>query len=135
MNAAIAGAKLLDSLGCFIDDLAGGGSSHEEAARTAGKLFHMLEEKHLLAGADKVFLGLTSLTFLGFLLKDGQVFPDPAKISAIHALIPPTTRTQLRGFLGLAGYYREFIHGFSKIAKPLTALLAEDHQWEWTPAC
>jgi hypothetical protein len=93
----------------------------------------MLEDKHLLAGADKVFLGLTSIAFLGFLLKEGQVLPDPSKVEAIHALIPPVTRTQLRGFLGLTGYYRDFVFGFSKIARPLTNLLSEDQEWIWTP--
>ena len=69
----------------------------------------MLEHSHLLAGADKVFLGLTEVRFLGFLLRARQVLLDPDKTAAIDRLLPPTTRSKLRGFLGITGYYRDFV--------------------------
>jgi hypothetical protein len=50
------------------------------------------------------------MAFLGFLLRDGQVQPDPEKVAAIDCLQPPHTRSELRAFLGLTGYYREFVH-------------------------
>jgi hypothetical protein len=43
--------------------------------------------------------------------------------------------SDIRSFLGLAGYYQRFIEGFSKISKPMTELLEKDKQFEWTPAC
>jgi hypothetical protein len=43
--------------------------------------------------------------------------------------------SEIRSFLGLAGYYRRFIEGFSKIVKPLTALLEKDKEFKWTGAC
>ena len=49
--------------------------------------------------------------------------------------MPPTTVSQIRSFLGLAGYYRHFIEGFSKIAKPMTELLKKDKKFEWTEDC
>ena len=70
MNEAIMEEGLADDLGCFIDDLATGGHSHTENAANAGRMFAMLAKRHLLAGADKVFLGLTEVRFLGFLLKE-----------------------------------------------------------------
>jgi hypothetical protein len=48
---------------------------------------------------------------------------DPAKVKEIVAWSIPTTITDIRSFLGLVGYYRRFIEGFSKIAKPMTSLL------------
>ena len=71
------------------------------------------------AGADKLELGSTQLPFLGYLLVEGELRCDPAKTTAIEWLIPPETRSQLRAFLGLAGYYRHFIKGFNSIARPL----------------
>ena len=56
-------------------------------------------------------------------------------MEAIKKLLPPTTRSELRGFLGLAGYYREFVAGFAAVAKPLTTLLKEDVPWQWDDAC
>ena len=46
---------------------------------------------------------------------------------------PPTTPKQVRAFLGLVGYYREFIKGFAKIAKPLTLLTRQQVKFDWTP--
>ena len=122
-------------VGCFIDDLAVGGNTHEEAAAHAALLFAMLEERHLLAGADKVFVGLETIAFLGFQLTGGTVSPDPEKTAAISRLLPPRTRTEVRGFLGLTGYYREFVLRYAHLAKPLNLLLKEDTPWEWSPPC
>ena len=64
----------------------------------------------------------------------GKLHPDPERIEAITRLIPPTTRSQLCGFLGITGYYREFIRGYASIAQPLYALLKENVPWEWSTA-
>ena len=56
---------------------------------------------------------------------------DPAKIEAIKDWAAPTTPTEVRQFLGLAGYYRRFIEGFSKIAKPLTKLTQKSVKYKW----
>ena len=135
MNSAISEAGLHDVLGCFIDDLATGGNSHAENAARASSMFAMLATRRLLAGADKVFLGLEAICFLGYLLKDGQAHPDPDKVAAITRLLPPTTRSEVRSFLGITGYYRDFIERYSLKARPLSDLLKEDVPWEWTAAC
>ncbi len=135
MNQAIAAAGLQEQLGCFIDDLATGGSSHVECAARAAAMFAMLAGRKLLAGADKVFLGLEEICFLGYLLRGGQAHPDPEKVAAIERLLPPTTRSEVRSFLGITGYYRDFIERYSLKARPLSDLLREDVPWEWDSAC
>ena len=135
MQQALGEAGLGDKAGCFIDDVATGGANHRQGVKNLRDLFAALEAKHLLAGADKVELGLEVVNFLGYQLKEGNLHPDPEKTAAIDRLAPPRTRTEVRGFLGLTGYYRDFVRGYSSIAKPLTELLKEDHIWEWTPAC
>ncbi|GJX05500.1 hypothetical protein Tco_0191416 [Tanacetum coccineum] len=56
---------------------------------------------------------------------------DPAKIEAVKNWASPTTPTEVHQFLGLAGYYRRFIEGFSKIAKPLTELTQKNKKCIW----
>ena len=60
---------------------------------------------------------------------------DPSKVKDVLDWLPPATVSQIRSFLGLAGYYRRFIEGFSKIAKPMTELLKKDKKFEWTKDC
>ena len=57
---------------------------------------------------------------------------DPQKIEAIVNWKPPINVSEVRSFLGLAGYYRKFFEGFSKIATPLTNLLKKDQKFEWS---
>jgi hypothetical protein len=60
---------------------------------------------------------------------------DPAKVKEIVAWSIPTTVTEVRSFLGLTGYYRRFIEGFSKISKPMTSLLEKGREFKWDEKC
>lgn len=135
VNIALTAHQLCDVVGGFIDDLATGGQDHEQGAANAARLFAMLADFNYKAGAEKVSMGLEEMSFLGYKLHQGTIQPDGEKVAAIDRLLPPQTRTEVRAFLGLTGYYREFVHGYSNIARPLTLLLAEDTKWEWSPAC
>ncbi|GJR03332.1 putative nucleotidyltransferase, ribonuclease H [Tanacetum coccineum] len=66
-----------------------------------------------------------------FEMKPDGVHVDPAKVEAIRNWSAPTTPTEVRQFLGLAGYYRRFIEGFSLISKPLTKLTQKNKNYEW----
>jgi hypothetical protein len=60
---------------------------------------------------------------------------DPSKVQDVLSWNAPTSVSDIQSFLGLAGYYRRFIKGFSKISKPMTELLEKDKKFEWSPAC
>ena len=60
----------------------------------------------------------------------GGIAVDPAKVKDIEEWHAPTTQTQVRAFLGLSGYYRKFVEGFSSIARPITQLLKKDNKFE-----
>ena len=57
------------------------------------------------------------------------------KIKAILDWKTPTSVTEIRSFLGLAGFYRKFVQGFSRIANAMTQLLRKDQKFEWTQKC
>jgi hypothetical protein len=60
---------------------------------------------------------------------------DPSKVLDVLSWNAPMSVGDIRSFLGLAGYYRRFIKGFSNISKPMTELLEKDKKFEWTSAC
>jgi hypothetical protein len=64
----------------------------------------------------------------------GGISVDPSKIHDVLSWNAPTSVSDIRSFLGLAGYYHRFIKGFSKISKPMTELLEKDKKFKWTPA-
>jgi hypothetical protein len=73
--------------------------------------------------------------FIGHIISNGRIAVDPAKVKEIMEWRVPTTVTEIRSFLGLAGYYRRFIEGFSKIAKPMTSLLEKGREFKWDEKC
>ena len=70
---------------------------------------------------------------MGHILSATGIQLLPSKMHAIQHINPPTTPKQVRAFLGLVGYYRKFIRGFAKIAKPLTLLTRQQVKFDWTP--
>jgi hypothetical protein len=78
---------------------------------------------------------LKKLPFLGHILSENRVLVDPSKVQEVMDWKTPTTVSEVRSFLGLAGYYRCFISDFLKIAKLMTSLLQKDHKFMWTEEC
>jgi hypothetical protein len=75
------------------------------------------------------------LLFLGHVISKGGIFVDPSKVQDVLSWKAPMSVSDIRSFLRLARYYQRFIEGFLKISKPMTELLENDKQFEWTPGC
>jgi hypothetical protein len=75
------------------------------------------------------------VSFLGHIISNGGILVDLDKVKKIVAWSIPTTVTEIWSFMGLAGYYRRFIEGFSKIAKPMTSLLEKGREFKWNEKC
>ena len=119
----------------FIDDIliySGSGEEHAEHLRI---ILQTLREHRLHAKLSKCQFWLDSVAFLGHIVSVEGVSVDPQKVEAILNWKPPTSVTEIRSFLGLAGYYRKFVEGFSKIAAPLTRLTRKEESFLWSEAC
>ena len=75
------------------------------------------------------------MSFLCHIVSTEGIRVDPVKIEAVLNLKPPRNVTEVRSFLGLAGYYRRFVQGFSVIASSLTRLFREGVKFEWDDKC
>jgi len=94
-----------------------------------------LREHQHYAKFSKCEFWLKKVPFLGHVLSEEGISMDPAKVKEVLDWKVPTSVHEVRSFLGLAGYYRQFILEFSKISKPMTCLLKKDEQFVWTPEC
>ncbi|KAL0536617.1 hypothetical protein IC582_025574 [Cucumis melo] len=89
-----------------------------------------------LTNAPAVFMDLMNrVSFLGHVVSKAGVSVDPAKIEAVTGWTRPSTVSEVRSFLGLAGYYRRFVENFSRIATPLTQLTRKGVPFVWSKAC
>ncbi|WOH03791.1 hypothetical protein DCAR_0623191 [Daucus carota subsp. sativus] len=116
----------------FIDDIlvySKSKSEHEEHLRTA---LQILRENQLYAKLSKCEFWLDHVVFLGHVISSKGIEVDPKKIEAIWNWEVPKNVTEVRSFLGMAGYYRRFVEGFSKIAGPMTKLLRKNVPFQWT---
>nr|GEY83926.1 retrotransposon protein, putative, Ty3-gypsy subclass [Tanacetum cinerariifolium] len=115
----------------FIDDILVFSKSkegHDDHLRT---VLQTLRQEKLYAKFSKCEFWLSSVAFLGHIVSAEGITMDPAKVKAITKWPRPTSVTELRSFLGLAGYYRRFVEGFSRLALPLTKLMRKGENFVW----
>jgi hypothetical protein len=115
----------------FFDDILIFSKSLEEHKSHLYQVFQVLRSNHLFAKRNKCEFAKEQIEYLGHIISAQGVFTDPVKIQAMLAWPTPLNVTQLRGFLGLTGYYRRFIQGYGLICKPLfEALKKNGFIWE-----
>ncbi|GKA78545.1 putative reverse transcriptase domain-containing protein [Tanacetum coccineum] len=103
----------------------------EEHAEHLKLILELLKKEELYAKFLKCDFCLSRVQFLGHVIYSEGIHVDPAKIESIKDWASPKTLTKIHQFLGLAGYYRQFIEGFSKIAKPMMKLTQKNVKFDW----
>lgn len=117
----------------FMDDVLIYSKSLEEHVLHLTQVFQILDNHHFLVKLSKCEFAKQELDYLGHTISIQGVATEPTKIQAIAKWPVPSTVKELRGFLGLTGYYRRFIKHYGILSKPLTALLKKGVQFQWTP--
>ncbi|GJV16672.1 putative reverse transcriptase domain-containing protein [Tanacetum coccineum] len=115
----------------FIDDILIYSKSKQEHEEHLKLILELLKKEELYAKFSKCEFWIPKVQFLGHVIDSQGIHVDPAKIEFIKDWASPKTPTEIRQFLGLAGYYRRFIEGFSKIAKPMTKLTQKKVKFVW----
>ncbi|GJX72929.1 reverse transcriptase domain-containing protein [Tanacetum coccineum] len=115
----------------FIDDILIYSRTKEDHEVHLGLVLELLRKEKLYAKFSKCEFWLQEVHFLGHVVNQNGIHVDPRKIEAVKNWKTPTTPSEIRSFLGLAGYYRRFISNFSKIAKPLTSLTQKNQKYVW----
>ncbi|GKE81022.1 putative reverse transcriptase domain-containing protein [Tanacetum coccineum] len=115
----------------FIDDILIYSKNKKEHKEHLKLILELLKKEALYAKFSKCEFWIPKVQFLGYVIDSKGIHVDPAKIESIKDWASPKLPTEIRQFLGLAGYYRRFIEGFSKIAKPMTKLTQKKIQFVW----
>jgi hypothetical protein len=119
----------------FIDGILIYSETTEEHEKHLRIVLEKLRQNQLYAKFEKCEFWLEKVAFLGHVLTADGVAMDPSKIEAVTEWERPQNVSDIRSFLGLAGYYHRFIENFSKIAKPMTEPLHKNTPFVWNEAC
>lgn len=135
MEEEIQRAGLSHCCVAFVDDVCVFSKTYEEHIAHVRALLQMFQRVGLRAHPSKTLVATDALPYLGHVVSAHGLQPEDAKVAAMQKLPPPTSAEQVRSYLGVLGFYRCYVPGYSQIAQPLNTLLKANTKFEWTPAC
>lgn len=112
-----------------MDDILIYSATLEEHVKLLDEVFQILDKHQFYIKRSKCVFAQPSVDYLGHVISVEGVSIDPTKVQAMVNWPTPTIVKQLRGFLGLTGYYRKFIQHYGMMARPLTELLKKGCQF------
>ena len=119
----------------YLDDVVLWASSFEELLDRLRETFQQLEECGLKLNVSKCTFGMKEIKFLGHIVSEQGIHPDPKNIRAVQQMNRPLNVKQVRRFIGMANFYRKHIENFALLANPLTNLMKKGQKFQWTPDC
>jgi hypothetical protein len=115
-----------------MDDILIYADTEEELERLTQKVLKKLRANDLFLKPEKCAFARQEIDYLGFIIREGLIKMDPAKLAGLRDWPIPKTVKQVRSFLGFGNFYRKFIKGYSNLAKPLNELLQKNVPFQWT---
>ena len=135
MNRVLQGCQSFAQ--AYIDDIVVYSRTWEEHLQHPRKVFNCLLQAGLILKLPKCQFGLNKVHYLGHIIGNGELLPDPQKLEAVKGFRRPETKSEVNSFIGLTSYYRKFVPDFATIATPLTNLLKkrQPERVLWTQEC
>ncbi|GBG86550.1 hypothetical protein CBR_g41613 [Chara braunii] len=118
-----------------LDDILIFSKSAEEHAQHFETVLSLLRQHKYKVNLEKCEFGRTKILYLGHEVSAEGIRPEDAKVASIRDWPRPQTVTEVRSFLGMCGYYRNFVKNYSTVASPLTDLTRLDTPWDWSDEC
>ncbi|GBG68203.1 hypothetical protein CBR_g2755 [Chara braunii] len=109
--------------------------SVEEHAKHVETVLSLLRQHKYKVSLDKCEFGRTKILYLGHEVSAEGIRPEDAKVASFRDWPRPQTVTEVRSFLGMCGYYRNFVKNYSTVVSPLTHLTRLDTPWDWNDEC
>jgi hypothetical protein len=119
----------------YLDDILIYSRTPEEHLVHLRQVLEVLRQHKFYAKCTKCTFFQTETPFLGHVVGQAGIKPDPAKVASVQNSPVPRSVTHVRSFLGLTNYFRRFIQGYAKMARPLHDLTKKDVPFQWTDAC
>ena len=139
MNIALGDLSFSQVL-IYLDDIIVFSSTFEEHLQRLERVFTRLRQHGLKLKPSKCHFGQSEVHYLGHIISEKGIATDPEKVQAVKMWPVPRSKREVRGFLGLTGYYRRFVRDYAKIANPLFGLIGgkrgvKDPPFVWTKDC
>ena len=119
----------------YLDDILVFSRTKKEHAKHVDKVLRILQENTLRAKKKKCAFFQSSIEYLGFIIDQDGLHPNPSKVQCVQDWPVPKNVKDVQSFLGLANYYRRFVKDFAKIGTPLTQLTRKDVPFVWSDTC
>lgn len=129
---SVVGCDLEPNVFVYLDDIIIATDTIEKHFEILKTLANRLTNAGLTISPDKSRFCMKSLNYLGYIITDGGIEPDPEKTAAVHNYAQPQNIKDVRRLIGLAGWYRRFIPNFSLITAPLSEMTKKGRKFEWT---
>ena len=125
----------MDNVMIYLDDVLVYAESIDIVLDKLKEVFSRLDAANLKLKASKCHIGMRSINYLGFIVSREGIKADNEKVEAIRTMEAPRNVREVRRFLGMASYYRNFIYGFGQIAAPLSGLTGKNQRFHWNSGC
>ena len=132
MNELLRDLTNTGKVAVFIDDVIVGTETEEEHDELVAEVIRRLEENDLYVKPEKCKWKVREVEFLGVVIGPEGIKMEKDKVKGVLEWPTPKCVKDVQKFLGLANYYRRFIEGFAKVARPLHDMVKKDKKWEWT---